>query len=62
MKKATREAYGVALAELGKSNDKIVALDADLSGSTKSADFKNVTKRIHHNSTTSRLSQKENIT
>ena len=42
MKKATREAYGVALAELGKSNDKIVALDADLSGSTKSADFKKV--------------------
>jgi len=40
MKKATREAYGVALAELGKTNNKIVALDADLSKSTKSADFK----------------------
>ncbi|MGL5257807.1 MAG: transketolase family protein [Proteocatella sp.] len=40
MKKATREAYGIALAELGKTNDKIVALDADLSKSTKSADFK----------------------
>ncbi len=39
MKKATREAYGIALAELGKTNDKIVALDADLSKSTKSADF-----------------------
>lgn len=39
MKKATREAYGVALAEIGKTNDKIVALDADLSKSTKSADF-----------------------
>lgn len=39
MKKATREAYGVTLAELGKENDKIVALDADLSKSTKSADF-----------------------
>ncbi len=39
MKKATREAYGVTLAELGKTNDKIVALDADLSKSTKSADF-----------------------
>ncbi len=39
MKKATREAYGVTLAELGKQNDKIVALDADLSKSTKSADF-----------------------
>lgn len=42
MKKATREAYGVALAELGKTNDKIVVLDADLSKSTKSADFKSV--------------------
>lgn len=40
MKKATREAYGIALAELGKTNSKIVALDADLSKSTKSADFK----------------------
>lgn len=39
MKKATREAYGVALAEVAKMNDKIVALDADLSKSTKSADF-----------------------
>lgn len=42
MKKATREAYGVALAELGKTNDKIVVIDADLSKSTKSADFKSV--------------------
>lgn len=42
MKKATREAYGVALAELGKENEKIVALDADLSKSTKSADFQKV--------------------
>lgn len=40
MKKATREAYGIALAEIAKTNDKIVALDADLSKSTKSADFK----------------------
>ena len=40
MKKATREAYGITLAELGATNNKIVALDADLSGSTKSADFK----------------------
>lgn len=39
MKKATREAYGVTLAEIGKTNEKIVALDADLSKSTKSADF-----------------------
>ena len=40
MKKATREAYGTALAEIAKYNDRIVALDADLSKSTKSADFK----------------------
>lgn len=36
---ATREAYGKALAELGKVNENIVVLDADLSKSTKTADF-----------------------
>ncbi|WP_333653891.1 transketolase family protein [Dissulfurispira sp.] len=36
---ATRDAYGAALAELGKRNEKIVVLDADLSGSTKTAKF-----------------------
>ena len=41
-KVATREAYGKALAELGKNNEKIVVLDADLSKSTKTADFKKV--------------------
>ncbi len=40
-KKATREAYGKALVDIGK-NELVVALDADLSGSTKSADFKKV--------------------
>lgn len=39
---ATREAYGKALAKLGQENDKIVVLDADLSKSTKTADFKKV--------------------
>nr|WP_313885181.1 transketolase family protein [Clostridium sp. DJ247] len=39
MSKATREAYGQILAELGIENKNIVALDADLSKSTKSADF-----------------------
>lgn len=39
---ATREAYGKALAELGLENEKIVVLDADLSKSTKTADFKKV--------------------
>jgi transketolase len=37
MAKATRDAYGEELAELVASNDKIVVLDADLAGSTKSA-------------------------
>lgn len=39
---ATREAYGKALAKLGQENPKIVVLDADLSKSTKTADFKKV--------------------
>lgn len=36
---ATRDAYGDALLELGKSREDIVVLDADLSGSTKTAKF-----------------------
>ncbi|MGI6424541.1 MAG: transketolase family protein [Tepidanaerobacteraceae bacterium] len=36
---ATREAYGEALAELGEEMKDIVVLDADLSGSTKTAVF-----------------------
>ncbi len=36
---ATRDAYGEALAELGAENRDIVALDADLSGSTKTGVF-----------------------
>ncbi|MPQ43142.1 transketolase family protein [Clostridium tarantellae] len=39
---ATREAYGKALADLSKENENIVVLDADLSKSTKTADFKAV--------------------
>ena len=38
-KKATRAAYGEALAELGAKYPEIVALDADLSGSTMSKTF-----------------------
>ncbi|MCX7633640.1 MAG: transketolase family protein [Turneriella sp.] len=38
-KKATRDGYGVALAELGAENPRIVVLDADLSGSTKTRKF-----------------------
>lgn len=41
-KVATREAYGKALAKIGEKNEKIVVLDADLSKSTKTADFKAV--------------------
>ena len=42
MGKATREAYGEALVELVAENKKIVVLDADLSGSTKTANAKKV--------------------
>lgn len=38
---AIRDAYGEALLELGRVNDKIVALEADVGGSTKSAVFGN---------------------
>ena len=38
-KKATRQSYGEALEELGKENDKIVVLDADLSKTTKTCIF-----------------------
>lgn len=40
VKMATREAYGKALAELGAVNDKVVVLDADLAGATKTGVFK----------------------
>lgn len=36
---ATRDAYGKALVELGEKNKNVVVLDADLSKSTKTADF-----------------------
>ncbi len=39
MPKQIREVYGSMLAELGETNKDIVVLDADLSGSTKSAIF-----------------------
>ncbi|MDO5015143.1 MAG: transketolase family protein [Clostridia bacterium] len=37
--KATREGYAAGLLELGKTNDKVVVLDADLAGATKTAVF-----------------------
>ena len=39
-KKATRVAYGEALVELGKTNDKIVVLDADLASATMTGTFR----------------------
>jgi len=39
MGKAIREVYGSVLKELGETNQNIVVLDADLSGSTKTAGF-----------------------
>lgn len=42
MAKATREAYGEALKKLAATNPNVVVLDADLSGSTKTAEFKKV--------------------
>lgn len=41
-KMATREAYGKTLAKLAAENENVVVLDADLSKSTKTADFKAV--------------------
>ena len=41
-KMATRESYGEALKELAVSNKNVVVLDADLSKSTKTAEFKSV--------------------
>lgn len=42
MAKATREAYGEALKKLAEKNPNVVVLDADLSGSTKTSEFKKV--------------------
>ena len=38
-KNASRQSYGEALLELGKSNKNVVVLDADLAGATKSGIF-----------------------
>lgn len=39
IKKATRQSYGEALLELGRKNENIVVLDADLAGATKTDIF-----------------------
>ena len=41
-KRATREAYGKVLVELGKEYPDLIVMDADLSGSTKSGEFAKV--------------------
>ena len=41
IKTATRDAYGKALVDLGKTNEKVIVLDADLSAATKTIMFKN---------------------
>ena len=47
--KATRAAYGEALAELGAVNSKVVALDADLAHATMTVTFKNAYPDRHFN-------------
>ena len=51
LKIATRQSYGEKLAELGEKNRKIVVLDADLSGATKTnifAKLSPIQKQIIH--------------
>lgn len=48
-KVATRDAYGKALAEFGALNENIVVLDADLSKSTKTVEFKKKFPQRHIN-------------
>ncbi|EFE47889.1 hypothetical protein HMPREF0863_00529 [Erysipelotrichaceae bacterium 5_2_54FAA] len=44
---ATREAYGKALAQLIQENERVVVLDADLAGSTKTSEAKKVCPQRH---------------
>ena len=46
-KKATRVAYGEALVELAKKNDKIVVLDADLAQATQTCIFQKAFPERH---------------
>ena len=46
-KRATRESYGIALANLALENPKVVACDADLAGSTKTSELKKVAPERH---------------
>jgi transketolase len=42
VKMATREAYGKTLVKVGERKEDLIVMDADLSGSTKTGDFKKV--------------------
>lgn len=44
---ATREAYGKALAQLIQENERVIVLDADLAGSTKTSEAKKVCPQRH---------------
>ena len=46
---ATRDSYGNALVELGKTHKNVVVLDADLAGATKSGTFKKAFPDRHFN-------------
>ena len=48
-KMATREAYGKTLAQLAEKKENLIVLDADLSKSTKTADFKAVCPERFYN-------------
>ena len=48
-KKSTRQAYGEALVKLGKENNDVVVLEADLSKSTMTAYFKKEFPERHIN-------------
>ena len=45
-KKSTRQAYGEALVKLGKENNDVVVLEADLSKSTMTAYFKKELQKL----------------
>lgn len=49
MGKATRDAYGEVLQEIGHTYPNLVVLDADLSQSTKTYEFKKVFPERHFN-------------
>ncbi len=49
IKIATRESYGNALVEIGKDNENLVVLDADLAAATKTGVFKNAFPERHIN-------------